>query len=140
MNNSYIAGFFDGEGTISIKHHKKSDTFQVVVTIVNTDLNILEIIKNKFGGDIHVMYRSKNSHKTGYTWRISSRMAFKFLKEINPYSIIKKTRIKIALSFQERIIKKIGLKDMCHLTDKEWATRLELRKKMLTLNKRGITV
>ena len=140
MDNSYIAGFFDGEGCVSIKRTGGSGNYlQVVAQIINTDIDILKKFKEKFSGNIHVMYRTKPNHKTGYTWKVASKSAYEFLLAIYPYAIIKRDRIKLALEFQERIVNKNGLRDKCHLTNDERLLRLGLREQMLLLNKRGIT-
>lgn len=139
MDNSYLAGFFDGEGCISLIRIGKTKYFQIVATITNTDLSILEKIKERFGGDIHMGKKIKPNHKDRYAWRVSSKSAYNFLLEIYPYSIMKQDRIKLALQFQQRIIDKNGLKDKVHLTEEEHLIRLNFKEKLGLLNKKGIT-
>ena len=138
MDNSYLAGFFDGEGSVSLIRVGKSKSFQVVVAITNTDLTILERIKEVFGGDIFKGKRIKSNHKERHVWRVSSKAAYTFLLEIYPYSLMKQERIKLALKFQQRIINRNGLKDRVHLTEEEHLLRLDYNKKMTLLNKKGI--
>ncbi len=60
----YIAGFFDGEGSLIIrfkkdKRYKTGMFVEPVINITQKDKHILEIIQQKYGGKIYY-------HKTSY--------------------------------------------------------------------------
>jgi hypothetical protein len=87
MNLSYMAGFFDGEGSIGFG--KCRNTIFPRVLLTNTDLSILEEFKDRFGGDIRALAKRKDGWKQGYYWRLSWTRAVAFLDAISPYLRIK---------------------------------------------------
>lgn len=110
MNNTitdkYFAGFFDGEGCVGIykigrKIRYRNPYYQLVVSITNTNLVILKIFKEKFGGYIVTLKKRKENHTQAYLWKIASIQAKDFLNKILPYSLLKSPQIKYALVFQD---------------------------------------
>jgi len=95
INWSYIAGFFDGEGTI----YQDGKTGYWRLSILNTNKEILEEIKSFIkSGSVYTRKKSKKSKKPIYTFQISDqRFILKFAKNTLPFSIIKKERLKEAL-------------------------------------------
>ena len=64
---AYIAGFIDGEGTISVFFHKKKKLWRPIFEICNTDLTTLEWIRDTLGcGSI---YSCKKEHKENWKKR-----------------------------------------------------------------------
>ncbi len=115
MDISYIAGLFDGEGSISIIHQragvKKNPEKRwhiLQVNITNSDLPVLKAVKKflGFGGLRTKPVYGKNSNiKVVYCWYVRSIGAAKFLKMVYPHLYIKKKRAKIALDFQAKVSK-----------------------------------
>jgi hypothetical protein len=87
MNLAYAAGFVDGEGCIGFTRCRNSVYPRVLVT--NTNIEILEEFKEKWGGDIKPLSLRKENWKQGYSWRISWSKAVDFLSQIEPYLKIK---------------------------------------------------
>lgn len=107
MSIDYLAGFFDGEGSISICHsqHKSGrHSFQILVQVSNTNLGVLENYKELFGGSIHPLKRLKANHKQAYCWKVRSRLAFYFLTVVVDRLTIKHEQARLALSFQEKVM------------------------------------
>jgi len=102
LSPQYLAGLFDGEGCVSLTVSGKSRRVIVRVSIVNTDENILNLLKNQLGG---MMASRQNPDHPDWkmfrsiTW--GNNTAEHFLKLIEPYSIIKSRQIKLALEFLE---------------------------------------
>jgi len=63
----YLAGFIDGEGSFSIYKAKKRKVekiaIQFTVQIANTNLEILKMIQNQYGGKIYLLKRKNKSWK-----------------------------------------------------------------------------
>ncbi len=60
---AYLAGFFDGEGCVSITKNGSVD-----LRIVNTNKSVLEEFKDRFGGS--VTSRKQRTNKNQYVWCI----------------------------------------------------------------------
>ncbi len=97
----YIAGFFDGEGGIYVtqKIDKRFGKGILVrntrCQIANTHKGVLMKIQKMYGGTI----RLKN-HRRGFTWEIASQKdILKFLQDIEPYLIVKKRQVKLAIQY-----------------------------------------
>jgi len=97
---AYLAGFFDGDGYISIyptgtNHHR------IGVAITQKHIDILNLYKSIFGGSISKL----KTH--AYIWQLSSKKAASFLVSILPYLILKKDEATIAIEYQELIGKRV---------------------------------
>lgn len=79
---AYTAGFFDGEGCISISKNGAVD-----LRIVNTAKNVLLKIQSIFGGSI--TDRTQKVNKRQYAYSIYGNNAIEFLKLIRPYLLDK---------------------------------------------------
>ena len=98
---AYIAGFFDGEGTITIaRNNKHSTSFFSSCGISQVDRQPLDFIASVFGGSV---YPKNTKHKSQWTWSSSTRYTLIFLNTIYPYLIIKKKQARVAISFQTRL-------------------------------------
>lgn len=107
---AYLAGLFDGEGSIVIccssgKKNRIASSYWLQVGITNTDRELIDWLYDTFGGHI-----SDNSHSPSYkrqrpcwAWRVTTREAGRFLKSIYPYLRIKKNQAEIAIEFQEHM-------------------------------------
>ena len=79
---AYAAGFFDGEGCISISKNGTVD-----VRITNTAFNVLSKIQEYFGGTI--TNRSQKVNKRQYAYSFYGENAINFLTVVKPYLIEK---------------------------------------------------
>lgn len=98
---AYIAGFFDGEGSISIFQEKtgRYRLARIGVYVVNTDFRPIKMLKEKFGG--HYREVQRPGKKKYAVWSVSCVKASEFLKAILPFLIIKKERACLAIEIQE---------------------------------------
>ena len=100
ITKEYIAGFFDGEGSIGI-YDRKGRYCQVCARIQLTQnktkesLYIIKYLKSQYGGNISK--QKSLSGKTKYNWQLNPRGVKKFLKDITPYLILKKTQALVTL-------------------------------------------
>jgi len=76
---AYIAGFFDGEGCIRIKKASQGgNSYYLWVAITNSNKEILEFIKDIFGGKVR--RAEKTINKVIYHYLITSSEANDMLK------------------------------------------------------------
>lgn len=106
IDRAYFAGFFDGDGSVSIisppsQNFKAGKRWglQVRVWQVSEHAAVLHTLKEEYGG--HTAERAFASGRPATEWKVSDRLAEKFLKDIFPYSIVKHDRIAVALKFRE---------------------------------------
>lgn len=96
-NLSYLAGFFDGEGCISLA--KSGRRYALIVQVTQCNRWILELFRMHFGGGIHQCERNGNPF---YIWSITASKAMAFLETIEPYLILKKAEANLATTYQKR--------------------------------------
>jgi|SRR3972149_1752337 len=83
---AYIAGLIDGEGTISLSRKHRFDNRQLVVSISNTERNLLNYVQETVGaGSITNKRVTRANHTPSFTYSISNRQALDLLKQITPY-------------------------------------------------------
>ena len=138
IHPAYLAGFFDGEGSIGIRKQTCKTTrrgfrYQIYASASNNWKPVLEEIQSEYGGYI---YCSKSFHSglnikrlhDNYSLVICSRDAEKILRAMSEYLKIKKPQCSLAL-------------EMCAnskyrgtaLSDEEWDLRehqFQLMRKM----------
>lgn len=79
---AYCAGFFDGEGCISIAKNGAVD-----IRVTNTAFNVLSKFRDQFGGNI--TNRTQKINKAQYAYSFYGDNAIQFIKTIRPYLIDK---------------------------------------------------
>ena len=99
MNWEYIAGFFDGEGNVSVskisKKQGKVVAYQVLVRFYNSDLNVLNKIREFLGyGKIYQNNKKTDDRNTLYELTVSSKPQVQnTLTNLSKFSISKKEKI-----------------------------------------------
>jgi DNA-directed RNA polymerase subunit RPC12/RpoP len=123
-SNEYFAGFFDGEGFVSITNGGR---VQVGVTQKHPD--ILYELKNVFGGNVFVHDRKFNNC---HHWKVTDKRGIKnFLNSVYPFSVVKKKEIELGLKAVE-LIRENNLG--CNpLHSDDWIKRLAIRQEMQDL-------
>ena len=140
---SYMAGLFDGEGSICIgvtpprqKNGTKSPMHHLVVSITMTDEPTIKWIHSLFGGSIATSKNSPSAIRAKkrpcYMWRVWGNMANDFLQQILPYSRYKKDQVLLAIEFQNRRRGSQGY-GYHKLTDKIIKEREEYRNKLRSM-------
>lgn len=121
---SYLAGVFDGEGCVAIakgrpKKEGWSPQYRVQLRVAMTDGVIPLLFRNVFGGGL-TKRKVRVSRKQQFTWEMTGHRCLVVLKELLPYSLIKRPQIEVAIHFLENTSKS-GLG--CLLSDEELALR-----------------
>ena len=141
-DKAYIAGLFDGEGSVSIlstmqknlKEFKRGRKLTLLAYVTNTNEDILNWLNKIFGGN-KKFKASGLGKKPCFRWQVGTRTAKEFLEIIYPYLKIKKRQAEIGIEFQS--LKRIRAYNKYPITDKEWSNQMKLRKELLILNGRG---
>lgn len=101
---AYAAGFFDGEGTVTIAQGKRADCqwpiLNMRVIVGQNEIEPLLWLRARWSGTI-VGRAAGNGRKQHHTWTCFSRQAEKFLADVSPYLQVKRERADLALRFQQ---------------------------------------
>lgn len=143
-----LAAYIDGEGTIGIARRKpwiekrtgkrRRVSFSLRVSVANTDLILIEWLCQKFGGTF-VKKRARNDRcKAEAEWVICGRNAFKLLREMNPFLIIKGERADVGIEFWEKCSMKTTIRNRGGWReDRMIQKQKEYYERMKMLNKKG---
>ena len=101
---AYLAGFFDGEGSVGIYTRKYT------ANVTNCDPRILLRYQTLWGGSIHKAKRREFTVKDKYQWQMYGQKSRLFLEAVLPYVITKKVQIEIYLATLKIIPKRNGEK------------------------------
>lgn len=105
--NAYLAGIIDGEGHISIDRSKtcpqkrRNPRYQAEVTVVNTDLKLMEFLIENVGGSFRARKKIKEWHKETYQWKVASTTARDLCVRLIPYLVLKKEQAKCIVQLYE---------------------------------------
>ena len=124
ISNQYWAGFFDGEGSVSI-----SNVLRPSATLTQKRRHVLDLAFAKFGG---MVYGKGNKKHEGYQLTFKNADEVEgFLNAIYPFLIVKKEEVEIILELLTFIKRK---NTGCHpLSNEESEKRLHLRKKLQSI-------
>ena len=99
ISNKYIAGFFDGEGSVGIYMNGQRKNFylrtQLVQNVNEHSLGLFRVLEDRFGG--HWSY-GKGKRRAA-NWQLSGQNAVAFLKAILPHMVLKKDQAELALKW-----------------------------------------
>lgn len=88
---AYAAGLIDGEGSIMLcKQNSKNEFRSPIVSMSNTDYNLILFMKNTFGGSISNHKRYKVHHKQSWRWAVSRDRAINIIKNVIDYMLEEK--------------------------------------------------
>ena len=96
MTPQYIAGFFDGEGSICFATRKKG---KVYIDLYQKPREVLDLIQEFLGYGSICMYR-RGSHQLRISGRANVR---RFISMIYPHSVVKKKQLEVGWAITELI-------------------------------------
>jgi hypothetical protein len=108
---AYIAGYFDGEGSVGI--YKSGGGYSIIAQVTNTYKPMIETLYKEFGGNI----RSRKSYngvgfvvaRQQWSWSASGKNAASFFNQILPYLHEKRIQAEEAVTFQSLYGKQKGV-------------------------------
>lgn len=104
IDERYAAGFFDGEGTVSIRVHRvkvrgrRYPHHRLHAVVAQRDTAVLYLFAERWGGSV----KETTSAKVGY-WRVADKLAERFLRDVVEHLVVKRYQAEIALSFREKV-------------------------------------
>jgi hypothetical protein len=138
---AYLAGLLDGEGTISVYCSDckvKGFTYsriRMMVKVYNSDLVMLNWIKNKFGGLIYEVGKDRPTNwKRGFAWQIGHKQAAQILRLCLPFLITKRRQAEIFITISETTKRRGSNGTPSYVL----ALREELMGELRTLTRRGV--
>jgi hypothetical protein len=83
---SYVAGLIDGEGTVTPCRRHSNENRQLVVSVANTELPILQFLTDHIGtGKITRKRTVSPQHTPSFCYSVSNRQALDLLEQVAPY-------------------------------------------------------
>ena len=138
---AYLAGFIDGEGTITIWKARRKDQrggyrLQPCLSVANTCLAALEAIQQMCGNGRLLQATNPHhpNHKPGYILKFSSNQIRHILPQVRPYLLIKAKQADYVLEYLA------SCKKGRNVTDAMRENGHRLRDAVKALNARGIKV
>jgi intein/homing endonuclease len=107
---AYIAGLVDGEGTVALSRRHRHENRQLVVSISNTDIELLKYVLKIIGaGRITRKRTYSDNHTLSATYTINNRQALGLLEQIVSYlRTYKAQRAKMILDHYLRLTPRNG--------------------------------
>jgi len=137
---AYLAGFYDGEGTVTATRQSRKNRwyYQLRFVINNTNYLLLEKLQKRFGGSVHSISKIKNrpNWKRSYAWYATSKeTCLPIFYGMLPYLRYKNEEINLAIEYWESMITPDPGKS---LSDEEIYRRYRIIRSIKSLpNRRG---
>lgn len=124
---SYLAGLFDGEGSVFICiGYKDRPSTRLATSISNTSVSLMQWLVKNFGGAFYTSIPKSEKSKTQYLWRPKGKKNREvFFLGILPYLVVKRDRVVLALEYDR-------------LDHEDPELRERMRQKMVNLNKGSV--
>ena len=123
MDLNYIAGFFDGEGTIGLNPYPITNCGQC-------NEEILQQMRDFVGlGDVYIQREAQGKWRKCFQWKISGKNAIRFLEIITPHLVLKKAQAEFLLSKRGLFEKGLRRTDELVAARKEASSELKRMKR-----------
>jgi hypothetical protein len=103
----WIAGHFEGEGTVTILNGGRLGNFKPAVSLASTDKEVIDILNSRWPAYIVGPRRPTDNSRQVWTWRITGALRVHyFLMSIQPHIRTNRVRSKVSvvLNFCERLV------------------------------------
>jgi hypothetical protein len=102
IDAAYIAGVFDGEGSIILWDRGYGGRPQLRATVSNTYFPLLERIREMAGSGsiVRKVYPSETGYRDAGTWQVYGQNAVSLLEQLLPYLIVKREKAITAIESQ----------------------------------------
>jgi Txe/YoeB family toxin of Txe-Axe toxin-antitoxin module len=105
LTASYLAGYLDGEGYFGI-YIVREKHYISCIKAVSVNREVIEWLKNSFGGYFHERKFKNDNWKNAYCWTLTDKRVVPFLKKIIPYLKIKRKQAEVILK-REKLKEKL---------------------------------
>lgn len=141
MDAAYVAGFFDGEGTLSIMRTRREANrtgfrYMPLMSVANTHKASLERVRDMCGNGriIGNYHKGTANHRIVYQLRFSSNQIRGVLPQLRPYLFVKANQADLLLAFLAMVHQ--GVNPSQQTCDAMEALRLNIK----SMNTRGQSV
>jgi hypothetical protein len=100
---AWLAGLFDGEGSIVLNRRNRPNSLSCRITVTNTFYPLLERVLEVTGTGVLqelTRYHTNPKHARSWNWQCNGTNARLILKQILPWLIVKKERAEIILGLR----------------------------------------
>lgn len=131
---AYLAGIVDGEGTIALTRRHSWEHRYAAITIANTDLGMLEWVKNAVGvGNISTKRTYNIKWTPSYGYNVYSQQALSILEQVLPYlKTRKRERAKLLVAHYTKLTARNG-----KYSKEQLRKRAELERKFFAIKTRA---
>jgi hypothetical protein len=107
---SYVAGLIDGEGTVTLCRRHSNENRQLVVSVANTELPILQFLIDHIGtGKITRKRTILPQHTPSFCYSVSNLQELDLLQQVTPYlRSYKRLRAKLILARYKSVTPRNG--------------------------------
>lgn len=140
-DKAWLAGFFDGEGCISVRKQisgqRYNPTYSISITVTNTSKLVMDYLVKLCGSYYKTELRKAGrvgNRKDCYYWQICSEKAKMLLEIILPYLVLKKEQAINAIKLDDSVRRHKG---KYRLSNDIIMYRESLYNKSRLLNRRG---
>lgn len=102
----YIAGLFDGEGSVSSSVNKKTGQIQVRASLAMAHEEAVRRLHEQFGGYFGKQKKYAAHHKDKYHWYVTGKNLLAFLATVLPYLEVKREEAEIVFELQTELSKR----------------------------------
>ncbi len=99
---AYLAGFVDGEGTISIVSAGK-EYMRPTISISNSDTTVIDFVNTHWQSNVYKAKGWGQNSKDMYCVRVVNQHAIEFIKDLLPYLNQKLKQAKVVLKWYSTI-------------------------------------
>ena len=128
---AYIAGLIDGEGTITLSRLHSGENRRLVVSIANTELQILQFVLHHVrAGKITNKRVISDRHTPSFCYAVTSTQALDLLRQVAPWlQSYKRLRAELALRCYAALTPRNGKysEDLLHRRQKSEQALLALK-------------
>lgn len=138
---AWVAGFFDGEGSVVVATQKHSGTARglhlyLYISIVQINRLPLDLIWDEWGGHISEDKKACQSDwrikkRFVWRWKCSNAVGKKFLSDIAPFCVQKKDEVNLARKWPSGLSK--NGKGLRRVSDEEFLCRVIIRDELKRL-------
>lgn len=145
LSIAYVAGLFDGEGSVEIRraeHYRNPDVaplHTLRMAIGSTNREVITRLHEQFGGTVYEdKSRVARGHKCYWRWRLSATPTADLLEAMLPHLVIKREQASLAVEYQRhrQAHSYQGGRGGVRVPDTEVALRDDYRNRLRELNTR----
>ena len=107
---AWAAGLFEGEGTIRINKATSRNYGHVMVSVTNTDPEVLEFFQARWPAYMKKVW-TRPDQRDAWAWVTAARKAMAFLDAIEPYIVTARVRNKLQVARQFQALKSTPIRE-----------------------------